>query len=177
MDKKTVTKQANAHLALYGEEGQALYLEMVRLCDLLGLEPVQSVTPLDESAMGAYNGSAGWYIAKERRIVILKRHHHNRDTMLRTVVHEVCHHLQAKLVSEGKAKGAVSRGTHRNEAWYMAVSLMNEALYGKPIPREKWAGKTSRMVNGIKVNCEKEGAISEVDFTHYPDAPIWKKWR
>ena len=177
MDKRTVNKVAEAHYELYGDEGKALYLEHVRLCGLLGLEPVQSVTPISEAAMSAYNRAAGWYSAEDSQIVILKRHFKTQAEMTAVVAHETCHHVQHHLEQDGIAKGSRSRGTHRCESWYMAVSRVNEALYGKPIPKEKWAGKTSRMVNGVKVNCEKEGALSEVQFTHYPTDPVWKKWR
>jgi hypothetical protein len=184
----TVTEYRAAARTMYGTEaGDFIYdtLEWTAETAFGGRVTAARPVILAPAEMGAYNRHVGWYgpVAGGGPGPILVNRHHVSvsvddwfavrapDSLKDTLLHEMAHAYQFEvaMVRDGGDKTLdPTRGIHRCRSWYESVAVASPAVLGVEIPAERWPVKKSARRDGRVTKIIPEGAVSEVDMTHWP---------
>jgi hypothetical protein len=169
------------HRGLFGHAGETVAGILLKWCPVLfdiPLDPLAFRVVLAPIEMGPYNQHYGYsnieagFILLNRKCCEFDPQHHQQIVLSGNVedvlVHELTHSRQVMLLGRHHVGG--SRGSHRDVAWYQAVSEGCLKYLGAEFPRSIWP--RSKSVRRAK-SVYKEpiaGALDEVTVCHWPQA-------
>jgi hypothetical protein len=167
-----------AHRALFGEAGEIASRIVLKWAPVLfgvPLDPLTFRVVLAPVELGPYNRHLA-YTMTEHGFILLNRHccnfNHQQIVLSEdaedVIVHELTHTRQAMLLGSHRIRS--SRGSHRDAAWYEAISEACPRYLGAEFARSSWpAWKSVRRGKSVTKHA-REGTLDEVTVCHWPQA-------
>lgn len=184
---RSPAEMLDAHELMFGPAGRQCAEVILKWAATLFAVPLEALNirvVLAPVELGPYNRHAGYCYGGEGKGALILGNRHIvefregtlalRQATGRTlsryedfIVHELTHIRQAQLLREHD-DWKVTRGAHRDLAWYTAIAEACPSYLGVECPRSSWP-TGPRMRKG-------ENTLTEVQMTHWPESLQTLAW-